>query len=135
SGRDNADSDHEEHQPPPKRQGRPRRYAPLAGQPVPDGFAQSVNEQTPLLDVCRWMFLPRNLKVRSDATRRKYTFAIGNLSEMLGRPAVLADPTDDNVSMMMSLIEAKLTVVTANDRRKRNHTLWNWLAKRGLVKT
>lgn len=86
-----------------------------------------------LSDVLEGYFL-RNLKIRDEATKRKYRYALADFKDAVGRPPRLEDLCDDNVAAMMNmLIQRGRSVVTANDKRKRIHALWTWLAKRGQV--
>lgn len=79
-------------------------------------------------------YFAKNLKIRDDSTKRKYRYAIDDLSEAIGHAATLDDLTDDNVAAMMNhVIASGRSVVTANDKRKRIHALWTWLARRGEV--
>jgi integrase len=81
-------------------------------------------------------YFPLNLRVRCEQTRKQYRYAVGNLSEHLGRPATVADLSDDNVTRMMGWLRdvQGLHPRTVNDRRWRINALWTWLARRGFVR-
>ena len=81
-------------------------------------------------------YFPLNLRVRCEQTRKQYRYAASNLSEFLGKPATIADLSDDTVTRLMTwLRDSKgLHPRTVNDRRWRLNALWTWLAKRGVTK-
>lgn len=55
-----------------------------------------------LADVHRDLFSPAKLATRSESTKRHYRLALDNLDSFLGRPARIADLTDQNVVGMMA---------------------------------
>lgn len=99
--------------------------------------AAEAGEQGPpdsLVYLCVQVYFKRHLRIRTDDTRRHYRIALGNFAEFLGHPPTPADLDDDNVAGMMKLIlDKKLTIRTANERRARINALWTWLAKRGYI--
>lgn len=91
---------------------------------------------TVLLHLCESLYFPRNPRIRCEATRKQYRYALADFGASLGHPAELDDLTDDNIVAMMSFLrERKLATKTINERRGRINALWSWLAKRGITKT
>lgn len=95
-----------------------------------------MNETTPLRDIATTFYFPRQPKIRCQQTKQQYRWAFDNLDSALGRPATLADLTEDNMLAMMSLLQSRgLAAKTINERRGRINAMWAWLAKRGIAKT
>lgn len=95
----------------------------------------NVTSDSSLLDLCERYYFLRNSRIRCEETRKQYRFAIKDLSDALGRPPVLADLSDENVSLMMIAGRTKRQAVrTINERRGRINALWHWLACRGHVR-
>lgn len=85
----------------------------------------------PLLrELLEQRFLPQNVRLRCDQSRNQYRWALNNLDELLGRPAVLSDLTDETVTRLMVYLgdTRKLEPRTINDRRGRLNRFWRWLA-------
>lgn len=89
-----------------------------------------------LSSICHDDYFPLNVKITAPNTVRQYGFAIDDLTECLGRTAVITDLTDDNlIRMTRYLLGRGLAPKTINERVGRIRTLWTWLAKRGEVRT
>ena len=88
-----------------------------------------------LLDVLVDEYFPRRLTIRSADTKRQYLYAFQGFSRFLIRRAKLEDLTDDNlIRFARRLLDDGLTEATVNERIGRITAVWNWLAKRGVVK-
>lgn len=89
---------------------------------------------TSLWQICHEQFFRVRLQLRSEKTRIQYRLALNNFAELLGRPATIDDLQDDNLAALAhQLLDRKLSEFTINERVGRLKTLWNWLARRGVV--
>lgn len=87
-------------------------------------------------DVCRAVYFPRKMSIRSPKTHKQYFFACENFEKFLGRPAIIADLTDDNLYGLVRFLEQKkLAPKTVNERVGRLKSLWSWLHRRGYLTT
>lgn len=82
-------------------------------------------------------FPARATTLRDERTRNHYRRSVRWLGDMLGRPAKIADLTDDHLTALLGWL---LTVrhqqeVTANTSRKCLCALWRWCRDRGLIAT
>ena len=85
-----------------------------------------------LADLFTDLFTPAKLATRSKSTRTHYRLALENLDTFLGRPARVADLTDQNVGGMMAwLVDTGRGVRTTNNRRDYLLAFWRWCAKHG----
>lgn len=90
----------------------------------------------PLWEVCENLYFPRKITVRSDKTKYQYRSAIRDFARAIGREPTTADLDDDAVTLwMVRMLNSGLAVDTVRERAGRILTLWNWLARRGVVKT
>ncbi len=91
-----------------------------------------------LWGLCESMFFPRRLETGPD-TRRQYKYAINDFARTLGHTPTLADLDDDALLIWTrNLIDRRkngkpLSAWTVNEKVGRVKTLWNWLARRGVV--
>lgn len=89
-----------------------------------------------LWHICHDQYFRVRMQLRSEKTRIQYRLALNNFAELLARPALLSDLTDDNLAALChSLIDDDLSPFTINERIGRIKSLWNWAAKRGMVAT
>lgn len=87
-----------------------------------------------LREICENYYYRYNPAIRSDQTRRQYTFALNDLAEALGHPPTVADLTDDSISAMLAhLTRKRLKPKTINERAGRVLALWRWLYQRREV--
>lgn len=90
-------------------------------------------------DLHDWIFeryLPQNLDVRDDKTRKHYQRAVNDLGELLGRPPTLADLTDETLTALIVYLlkpPRELAEVTANERAGRIRAFWTWAARKRYV--
>lgn len=82
------------------------------------------------------LYRPKRLFGKSPETVRLYGFTFDYFAAFLGREATLADLTDDNVRACMEYIvnERELSLRSANKTRDQLCALWNFLARKGVVK-
>lgn len=79
-------------------------------------------------------YFRHNPDVRSNLTKRQYAFALSDFDESLGRPATLADLTDDAIAGLLAFLQAKgLSAKTCNERAGRLLALWRFLCQRGRM--
>jgi integrase len=89
-----------------------------------------------VLDFFVSTYEPLRLLSASDHSRTQYLRNIGMLSTMLGRPATLDDLTDDNLARLVSgILKRGRSPATANKIFSQLRALWEFAARRGLVKT
>lgn len=88
-----------------------------------------------LLHVCETLYFPLQLRI-SEGTRYQYRHALRNYAQHLGRPATLADLTDDQITIWQSAnLTSGLSAIYVREMAGRIATLWTWLAKRAKVPT
>lgn len=77
------------------------------------------------------------LQGHGTATQKHYRRAVRWLSELLGRPAMVADFSDDLLRALSHqlLTERKQSPTTANQSLKCLTALWRWCRNRGLIQT
>lgn len=80
-------------------------------------------------------FLPQNLKVRNELTRKNYGHAVNDFAEFLGREPVLSDLSDEALTgLTLHLLNTRhLAERTANERAGRIKTFWSWAARKRYV--
>lgn len=89
-----------------------------------------------LIDICETSYFPQKLSIRADDTRRQYRYALTDFGRWLSHQPRVDDLTDANLAgYMRSLVARNLSEYTANERAGRVKSLWNWLAKKGKVRT
>lgn len=89
-----------------------------------------------LWSICQKRYFLISSRIRCEATRAQYRFALNNLAAFVGHEPTPEDLSDDAVSGMMGLLARQgLAPKTINERRGRINAIWSWLAKRGEVKT
>jgi integrase len=79
-------------------------------------------------------FFAASPRIRCDHSRAQYAFAVGDLSEFLGRPARLSDLQDETIGRLMVWLAKPpraLAARTINGRRDRLNCLWRWLCRSG----
>lgn len=88
-----------------------------------------------LIDTCENEYFPKKLTIRCEETRRQYRLAIDDFAKALGRVPLVADLTDDNLTLLYRwLADArKCCVVTQNERVGRLKALAEFLWRRGLL--
>lgn len=85
---------------------------------------------------CETVYFPRKLTMRSQKTRNAYKYAIDDFGEFLGHIPTIEDLDDDALTLWASaLLDGPLSVHTSREKLGRIISLWNWLARRGVVKT
>ncbi len=88
-----------------------------------------------LLHFFETFYWPRKNRGISENNQRLYLNALANFCQFLGRPAMLADLTDDNVTECMAWVVGRgRQPATANKVRTHLVSLWNFAAKKGKVK-
>lgn len=89
-----------------------------------------------LWSICHDQYFRFRVKLRSEKTRIQYRLALNNFRDCLGRSPEVADLQDDNLAALCGwLLDQKLSEFTVNERIGRIKSLWNWLARRGVVRT
>lgn len=84
---------------------------------------------------CKREYFPNRPRIRSDKTIVQYELALKDLRKLLGRAPTEKDLTDDTLHRLQNhLIERGLAAQTANTRISRIKALWNYMAKRGIVR-
>lgn len=80
-------------------------------------------------------YLPSNLRIRSESTKRHYRVTLKDLNRFLGRSAQLSDLNDDTIQAFARwLVESqKIAPQTINQRLNYLAALWRWCAKRRMV--
>lgn len=95
-----------------------------------------MSNETNLWVLCETLYFPRKITLRSDKTKVQYKYAIEGFSKHLGHVATTADLDDDLLTMWMAvLLDSGLAVDTVREKAGRIISLWNWLARRGVVRT
>jgi integrase len=97
-----------------------------------------VNHDTDLWTVCTEYFFPLRLSIRAKNTRNQYAYACNDFAAVLGRRPTMADLSDDNLVRLTHYLlgpDRNLAERSANERVGRLKSLWNWLAKRGELRT
>ncbi|GAA4442842.1 site-specific integrase [Bremerella cremea] len=81
------------------------------------------------------LYLPSNLKIRSECTKRHYKITFRLWEQQLGRPPELTDLTDDSVLKFARwMLESKpRSPATVNQKLGYIAAIWRWCAKRRLV--
>jgi hypothetical protein len=88
-----------------------------------------------LWGICISRYFKSSLRITSEDTKRQYRIAIQDFREYLGHEPKCADLSDEVViAFVKSLKERKLAVPTINECRGRITALWNWMAKKRIVK-
>ncbi|MBC7853647.1 MAG: tyrosine-type recombinase/integrase [Pirellulaceae bacterium] len=101
-----------------------------------EGRAELSEDTATLWGICLAKFFPANLRIRSEATREQYRYALKDFRDFLHHDPTAADLDDDVLSAFIAaLVRKGLAVKTANERSGRIACLWNWLARRNVVKT
>jgi integrase len=104
-----------------KRGGRPTRFI-LSSEPGT------------LWHHCEQHMFVKKLDLRSPKTQHGYGIALRHFALFLGRQPVLEDLDDDTVvAWMKQQLASGESVYTTRERTGRVLTLWNWLARRGVV--
>lgn len=100
----------------------------------PSKTCHSVSDPN-LSDLMVRQFFALNLRVQSEKTRRQYRFALADLEQLLGRPATIADLSDEVITRLVVHLRdvRNLHPRTCNDRRGRLNCLWRWLADKGFT--
>ena len=85
-----------------------------------------------------WIFeryLPQNVRVRNERTKKNYRHAVNDLAELLGREPLLSDLNDETLTALIVhlLGTRKVAEVTANERAARIRTFWTWAARKRVV--
>lgn len=89
-----------------------------------------------LWSICHDQYFRFRVKLRSEKTRFQYRLALNNFRDCLGRLPEIADLTDDNLALLCGwLLNRGLSEFTVNERVGRLKSLWNWLARRGMLRT
>lgn len=89
-----------------------------------------------LWSICHDQYFRFRVKLRSEKTRIQYRLALNNFNECLGHKATLDDLNDDNLALLCGwLLNLRLSEFTVNERVGRLKSLWNWLARRGVLRT
>lgn len=90
-----------------------------------------------LFDVREKTYFPLNLECGPE-TRRQYRIALTDWGRVLGHSPNKDDLTDDAVLMWARNMldrRPKMSKWTINERTGRIRSLWNWLARRGMIPT
>lgn len=101
------------------------RHAPAA-QPLPADY--------PLLALYSELYEPLKLRAASPNTRRLYGCTLSSFARFLGRPATLADLSDQTVSAyLLALHRQRLSPYTVAKQRWQLLALWRWAVQKGYV--
>ena len=77
-----------------------------------------------------------NLRIRASRTRENYQRSIRRLAELLGRPPLVRDLTDENCAQLVrNLLEDGKSPPTANNYAKSLLSLWRFAQLRGYIRT
>lgn len=90
-----------------------------------------------LRDLAEGLYFPRKLEIGPE-TRRQYLYSLDDFGRTLGHEPTVEDLSDDNLLIWMRRLmdrQPPLSPHTINERCGRVRTLWNWLARRGVVTT
>lgn len=81
------------------------------------------------------LYLPNNLRIRSESTKKHYRVTLKDFGRFLGRSAQLSDLTDDKVQAFARWLvdQGKIAPQTVNQRLNYLAALWRWCAKRRKV--
>lgn len=81
-------------------------------------------------------YFPLQSRVADEKTRVHYRRAVRRLGEMLGRPPLVSDLTDDNVAGLMRWEQMRrgVSAETANHSRKCLVALWRWCRDKEIVR-
>jgi integrase len=87
-----------------------------------------------LSDLCL-EYVARKLTTSPVNTISRYSGAIKNMQQVLGREPVIADLTDENLSEIMSVVlKRNRSKATANNIRKRFIALWNYACRQDYLR-
>lgn len=88
-----------------------------------------------LRDICERVYFPKNLRIRCEETKRQYRIAMDDFERCLGRPPVVQDLTDDNLTLLYRWLQdsRKCAVITQNERVGRLKALAEFLWRRGYL--
>lgn len=80
-------------------------------------------------------YLPNNLRIRSESTKRHYRVTLKDLNCFLGRAAELSDLNDDTIQAFAKwLVDGgRIAPHTVNQRLNYLAALWRWCCKRRMV--
>lgn len=89
-------------------------------------------------DLETWIFnryLPRNLEVRDEKTRKNYGHAFYAFARFLGRPPELPDLNDDTFAEFVNWLHVTcgLAETTVNGYAAKLKAFWDWAARRGHI--
>ena len=88
-----------------------------------------------LWHLCLSTYFKVNMSIRAQKTKEMYRVSLKDFRDTLGHEPTKKDLTDDNLSKMMnSLIARGLAPKTVNERAARIKALWNWMAKRQIIR-
>src|SRR3954454_1371455 len=90
-----------------------------------------------LWDLCEKRYFKLNLKCGPD-TQRQYKYALNDWGSVLGHQPTTDDLTDDEITIWIRDLldrDPPLSKWTINEKVGRVKSLWNWLARRGYVRT
>lgn len=106
--------------------------------PEPEWLAplpQEITLETPLPRVVELYVFPLNLKIQRDESRKNTRAGVRDLADFLGRIPLVSDLTDDTLIATINWFRSRNTPpATINHRIGRLKAIWNFLAKRGIVR-
>jgi len=90
---------------------------------------------TPLRDVFEEHYMPGNLRITSDSTRKHYRITFRHLKSFLGREPLLSDLTDANCTRFVRWYQDArgLASTTINQRMEYIKAMWRWCARERYV--
>ena len=113
----------------------PERF-PLSLEHVGKPWFPEADDKSTLDHVFFKLYLPERMTITTDSTIAQYARALRLFGEFLGRPAKGEHLRDNTVGQFMRwLIDVQgVKATTANGYSKQIRALWNWMAKKRLVK-
>lgn len=85
--------------------------------------------------ICLERYFAESVAITSDDTRRHYERSVRRLREVVGREPQPRDLTEDNINKLSRmLLDRGLAPSTVNGERKKLRALWEWLARRRIVR-
>lgn len=109
---------------------RLRRWCVLS----PPKRSLTVSQPLPLTVLFRDYYQPQRLVDASDGCIRQYNINIAKLSKLLGRDALTADLTDENLSRLLAHERGRgRSPATCNKIRSQLVALWNFAARKKLA--
>lgn len=78
-------------------------------------------------------YIPSNLKIRAEKSRKNYRLAYAHFAAFLGREPDLPDLNDETCAAWMTWLARDHAAPTVNNYAEKLKAFWNWAAKKRIV--